>query len=575
MRIALTSGAYQNRSLIASAQRQINLYSEANPPGSQAPVPATLYPTPGLVLLGTPPVIGPCRGVYRATNGDLYACVGENVYYVNSSFIFTFLGSIPYQTTNVSFSDNGIVVIIVDGTKVGYCIDITPPSVSGNPIPRTWGTIKDPNYLGSNFVDYNTTYFIFNLPVTYELYISLSEVSFSLLTQTSVGSGIISNSGTGGSNGTYYGVAFTGGSGIGAAGDITVQGGVVTGVTVDPGGQGYAIGDVLTAPATQIGNVSGFTYTVATAAPAFDPLDIAAKSGSADAIARVIVVYNTLWPIGELTTEGWINSGAADFTFQPLPGVFIEHGCVAPFSVAANDRSAFWLSQDRQGQAIVLKLVGYNVERISTHAIEATFQAYSKISDAIGFTFQQDGHVFYILTFPTANATWGMDIQTGQWFEWAYTDDNGNLNRHRASSCCFAYGQNIIGDWQNGNLYALSSSAYTDNGQPITRIRSFPHLIEDGARVTYTSIIVDIQVGTLAGSVLSDPPQISLRWSDNRGATYGNPVEQSLGSEGDYLASVKWNRLGMARDRVFEVSWSAPMNTALQGAFIEMIKHKS
>jgi hypothetical protein len=575
-RIPLLGGAYQSRSVISSAQRCINLYPEINPEEGQAPVPVTTFQTPGLNLLATAPNVGEYRATYRATNGDLYAVVGTQVYYVDPNFAFHLLGSIPFNSTPVSFADNGIVVVIVDGTTLGYCIDITPPSISGLPIPRTWGTISDPNFLGSNFVDYNTTFFIFNKPGTFDLYISLSEVSFALLTQTSIGQGNISNAGTGGTDNTYFGVALTGGHGTGATADITVQGGVVTGVTIDTGGEGYALNDVLSAVSATIGGVTGFTWTVTSPmAPAFDPLDIAAKSGSADAIARVIVVYNTLWPIGLLTTEAWINSGAADFTFQPLPGVFIEHGCVAPFSVAANDRSAFWLSQDRQGQAIVLMIQGYNAIRISTHAIEAIFQGYARLSDAIGFTFQIDGHIFYAITFPTANATWLFDIQTRQWCEWAYTDANGNLNRHRANCACFAYGQNIVGDWQNGNLYALSSTAYTDNGNPISRIRTFPHEIEDGSRVTYCSFIADIQVGTLAGSVTSAPPMISLRWSDDRGATFGNAIEQSLGSEGQYLTSVKWNKLGMARDRVFELSWSAPMNTALQGAFVETIKHRT
>lgn len=574
-RVPLLGGAYQSRSVIASAQRSINLYPEINPQEGQAPVPVTTFQTPGLDLLATAPNVGEYRATYRATNGDIYACVGTQVYYIDQNFVFHLLGSIPYNSMPVSMADNGIVVVIVDGTTIGYCIDITPPSISGLPIPRTWGTIADPNYLGSNFVDYNTTFFIFNRPGTFDLYISLSEVSFAMLTQTSIGTGAISNAGSGGTDGTYFGVPLTGGHGSGATADVTVQSNVVTGITIDTGGEGYALGDVLSAASADIGGVTAFTWTVGTMAAAFDPLDIAAKSGSADAIARVIVVYNTLWPIGLLTTEAWINSGAADFTFQPLPGVFIEHGCVAPFSVAANDRSAFWLSQDRQGQAIVLMIQGYNAVRISTHAIEAIFQAYPRLSDAIGFTFQLDGHIFYCLTFPTANATWLFDIQTRQWCEWSYTDSNGNLNRHRANCACFAYGQNIVGDWQNGNLYALSSTAYTDNGNPISRIRTFPHEIQDGSRVTYMSFIADIQVGTLAGSVSANPPMISLRWSDDRGATFGNAVEQSLGSEGQYLTSVKWNKLGMARDRVFELSWSAPMNTALQGAFVETIKHRT
>lgn len=488
MRIPLIGGAYQSRSLIASAQVSVNLYPESNPAESQAPVPVTQFLTPGLTLLSTAPNVEGVRATYCATNGDLYVCVGAKVYYVNQSWQFTLLGTIADAPTPVSFSDNGIVVVLVDGSDNGYCIDITAPAV-----PRTWGQINDPNFLGSNFVDYIDTYFVFNQRMTYNLYISLSEVSFAML---------------------------TGGS-------------------------------------------------------AFDPLDIAAKSGSADFIQRVDVVFRTVWPIGTKTTEGWIDSGAADFPLQPLPGVFIEHGCIAPFSVANFDRSAFWLSQDRQGRAIVVQIQGYNVVEISTHAIVTVFQGYAVISDAIGFTFQQNGHVFYGLTFPSANATWLVDIQTKQWSQWGYTDSNGQLIRHRANCCAFAYGTNVVGDWQNGKLYKLDYTNYTDDGQPIVRIRSFPHMIEDGARVIYDSFIADMTVGTSLVNTSDDPAVVSLRWSDDRGATYGNPVTQSLGGQGQYLISVRWNKLGMARDRVFELSWSAAANVALNGAFMEFRKLRS
>ena len=496
VRIELKGGPYQSRSVIASAQRAINVYSETNPQDSQAPVAVTIYPTPGLKLLATAPNIQGYRGCYRATNGDLYVCVGPKVYYVNSSWQFTLLGTIAEAATPVSFTDNGIVVVLVDGTTTAYCIDITPPAISTVPVPRTWGVVGDPNYLGSNFVDYIDTFFVFNQPGTFNLYLSRSEVSFAMLTDTTAGT-------------------------------------------------------------------------------AFDPLYIAAKSGSADAIQRVLVVYRTVWPIGTLTTEGWIDSGAADFPLQALPGVFIEHGCVAPFSVARHDKNAYWLSQDRDGHAIVVKIDGYSVVRVSTHAIESIFQTYNIITDAIGFTFQQEGHVFYIITFPNANVSWGVDLQSGQWFQWAYTDPDGNLIRHRANACAFAYGKNVVGDWQNGKLYALQSDVFTDDGQPIVRIRSFPHLIEKGDRVSYTSFTADIQVGTDVGSMTDNPPQISLRWSDDRGVTFGNAVLQSMGSEGQYLTSVQWNKLGMARDRVFELSWSSAVNWSLNGAFIEYFKHRS
>jgi len=67
-----------------------------------------------------------------------------------------------------------------------------------------------------------------------------------------------------------------------------------------------------------------------------------------------------------------------------------------------------------------------------------------------------------------------------------------------------------------------------------------------------------------------DPPMISLRWSDDRGASWSQPLTQPLGQAGQTEINLQWRRLGMARDRVFELSWSSPVKTALNGAFIDV-----
>lgn len=68
-------------------------------------------------------------------------------------------------------------------------------------------------------------------------------------------------------------------------------------------------------------------------------------------------------------------------------------------------------------------------------------------------------------------------------------------------------------------------------------------------------------------------PAVGLRWSDTRGQTFGNPVAQALSS--DPLTQLQWNRTGYARDRVFELFWSAAAKTALNGAFVFVEPWKS
>ncbi|WP_369050355.1 hypothetical protein [Burkholderia gladioli] len=474
MRVALTLGAYAAKSLIAEAQRCVNLFGEQNP--KDAPFPFTYYPTPGLTLVSTPPAAGESRGIYTATNGKRYEVVGPTVYYVDSANVYTKLGTLNSIGGPISMVDNTFHVFIVDGTSAGFTVELAT---------NTMAQCTDPAFYGADKVDYVDGYFVFNKPGTQQFYIS-----------------------------RYA--------------DIT-----------------------------------------------FDPLDIASKSTYSDNLVTLAVMHREVWLFGELTTEVWFNTGASDFTFGRLPGVYIEHGCAAKHSVAKIDLALFWLGKDLQGQAVVFAGRNYEAVRISTHALEQEMSSYAAINDAIGFSYMQNGHAFYMLTFPTANKTWGYDITTEQWHQRAFLMPDGTLARHRMNCHSVNAGRNLVGDWQTGAVYALDPNAYTDNGQPIQRIRSFPHLTgSDGNRVLFRQFIADMQVGAGMPDDSRDP-LLSLRWSDDRGATWGNPIMASMGRRGEFRTSIQYQRLGYARDRVFELSWSEPVATALNGAWIDVSRART
>jgi hypothetical protein len=322
-------------------------------------------------------------------------------------------------------------------------------------------------------------------------------------------------------------------------------------------------------------SLSLVNFSLLTAGISFDPLDIAAKSGSADPIVSIIVLHQNLWLIGALTTEIWIGTGAADFFFQQVQGAYIDHGCAAAYSASNMDVVAFWLGQDRQGFGIVFQGTGYDVSEISTPYIVSQFQSYITLADAIGGCFQVEDHAFYALVFPTQNVGWLYDLTTKQWCEWGVLDANGDLDRPRANCFMFAFGKVLVGDFANGKIYQLRGDVYTDNGSAIYRLRTFSHMIDDGNRVTYKQFTAAMQVGTATPpDPLIDFP-IFLRWSDDGGITFGQPIEQSLGKGGQFKTQAQWNRLGLARDRVFELTWSAPFNTALNGAYIDIDAHNS
>jgi hypothetical protein len=194
-----------------------------------------------------------------------------------------------------------------------------------------------------------------------------------------------------------------------------------------------------------------------------DPLDFASAEGSPDGVVGLIADHRELWVFGTDSVEVWYNSGAADFPLQRIQGAFNEIGCVSAYTIAKMDNGLFWLGTDARGQGIVYRANGYTGVRISTHAIEYAIAQYGNISDAIAYTYQQEGHAFYVLTFPSGNATWVYDVATQAWHERAGFD-SGEFMRHRSNCQCNFGGNIIVGDFQNGNIYTLDLDVYADNG---------------------------------------------------------------------------------------------------------------
>jgi hypothetical protein len=304
----------------------------------------------------------------------------------------------------------------------------------------------------------------------------------------------------------------------------------------------------------------------------FDPLDIANKVGGADLLQCAAANAGNILLIGTLTTEVWYNAQGADFVFARVPSVFIEHGTPAVYSVVQNDVGTYLLSQDDDGGTIIAKIVGYQFQRITTHAIEAVLGTYATLTDCIARTYQMEGHAFAAFTFPTGDATWVWDEGSQLWHEETWTDDDGLEHRHRAQCGAYAYGFNWMADWENGDLYQADFNTFIDEGDvdhPIVFRRGFQHLVRDGKRTSYTKFIAAMQAGAAPGLLSGDDPLVSLRFSDTKGYSWSDPISDSFGATGEYGKQVTFWQLGLAADRVFELFWSAPYQTALMGAYIE------
>ncbi len=302
-----------------------------------------------------------------------------------------------------------------------------------------------------------------------------------------------------------------------------------------------------------------------------DPLDFASAEGSPDGVVAILSNFREIWVFGTNSVEVWYDSGATDFPLQRIQGAYNELGCAAAFSVAKMDNGVFWLGKDARGQGIVYRANGYTGQRISTHAVEWHIQTYGNISDAVAYTYQQDGHSFYVLTFPSANKTWVYDVATNAWHEragWV----NGEFTRHRSNCQMFFNSEVIVGDYENGKLYAFDPTVYADDGQIQRWLRSWralPTGQNNLKRTAHHSLQLDCESGVGLNLGQGSDPQAMLRWSDDGGHTWSNEHWSGMGKIGEYYRRVFWRRLGMTlklRDRVYEVSGTDPVKIAIMGA---------
>jgi hypothetical protein len=300
-----------------------------------------------------------------------------------------------------------------------------------------------------------------------------------------------------------------------------------------------------------------------------NPLAFANADASPDLLQTIATINGELWVFGTNSIEVWSNVGTTPFPFAPIQGSFNETGCAAIDSVATLDNSLFWLGKDSRGQGVIYRSNGYRPERVSTHAIEWQIQRYSDISDAIAYTYQQDGHAFYVITFPTGNATWVYDVSTQAWHERASWDGSA-FNRHIATCQAFYEGQTLVG-CTDGTVNILSTDVYKDVETTSRWLRSWRALPTGQNNLKRTAQhSVQIDCNSYIDDDDSPDPPISLRWSDDGGHNWNDNAREAIMSTIiNPSRRVIYRRLGMTtslRDRVYEISGTAAVPVFIMGA---------
>jgi hypothetical protein len=314
----------------------------------------------------------------------------------------------------------------------------------------------------------------------------------------------------------------------------------------------------------------------------FNALFFALKDAAADNLVAVMENKELLWLIGDKTTEIWYNAGGAPggvgatFAFQRLTGTLIQAGCKAKHSVSRfgipGQEGLIWFGRSERGENVIILTQGFQDTVVSNPAFGNEVANYSVTDDAIGYTYQEDTHEFYVLTFPTADVTWVYDSQSGLLHKrLSYDPYAKQFHRHRSNCFMNFAGMRMVGDYENGAIYWLTRTAYTDAGWPLLAKRRAPHVWDKGqrGRVFMQSLQLDFNVGQGNASGMGSNPVCTLSISRDGGHTFGNRVPAPMGQIGEYRTRTMWRRLGWGRDNVFDIEVIDPVNRDLVGATLK------
>lgn len=498
---------------------------------------------PGIVTWSTPNTNGPVRGMWMM-EGILYAVVGGNLYSINPLGQSNLLGSGIIGEGRVHMTDNSeCLVIIIPGTTTAYTYSQTvtttaitftsPPTGTTGNLQTNW-TLPSGEY-GITFSDGEYQIGLFensaqtigwetpltgNPTATATVNTGFGSYKLQQLTNPAF---------------TFYGAlncAFI---------DAYI-------VFLALNGREFFNSD-----AQVVSGTGPVTFTTAGVFP---------REFGTDLFVGMAVDHRQVIMFGQLTSEVYIDTGNSQGTpFSSAPNNFMEIGCAAGETIAKQDQSVFWLANDRT----VRRMNGVTPVRVSNHGIEAILeQAY--IADAYGFQYSIGGHLFYVLTLPTAGRTLAYDCTTSEWHELS----SAGIGYWRPFCAISAYGMWLVGDSQSGQIGYVDTQVFTEFGSTRTAIWTHQPVYVVHQRLRHNRFEVILGTGKSPLTGQGSNPLLTLQISDDGGNTFRTMPTKTLGLTGEYLQRAVWYRLGMSRERVYQLSISDPVETWVVDATVEV-----
>lgn len=290
---------------------------------------------------------------------------------------------------------------------------------------------------------------------------------------------------------------------------------------------------------------------------------------SPDNLVSLLSDHGELILGGSRSMEIYYNSGNANFPFERITQAVMQVGIAAAHTLKSFDNNVLWVSEDEKGGRFIYKMSGaYRPQRVSNQAVERALAGAENISEAYAWVYKQEGHEFYVLNVPGLPTSWVLDAATNLWHERMYFNPQLSQEElHRGSCHTFFNGMNLVGDRESGKIYKMRLDHYSDDGDELHALRITPHISNEGMRLFYADLHLDMENGVGLVTGQGSDPVVMMRYSDDGGRKWSNERSASFGKIGSYNTRARWTRLGSSRDRVFEFRITDPVQRCIIGCY--------
>jgi len=304
---------------------------------------------------------------------------------------------------------------------------------------------------------------------------------------------------------------------------------------------------------------------------AYNALDFGSAESNPDGTETPVVFNNQLFIMGEVTGEGFTNTGNVDFPYE-RSGLFLNQGTTSPFSVIVTPQTFMYIGGGKNESPGIYLFESNHTVKFSTNAIDELLQDLTptELANVVGWSYAQSGHYFVGWNLPTTAIVY--DTTTGLWHErrsqYLGFDGVPVKTTYRSTGFVRAYGKLYAGDNVDERIGIVSPDTFDEYGNQIARVAvTQPFHNKMGPFfVPYLELLVESGVG----NATSPDPKMMLERSLDGGRTWLAPRMRPIGKQGEYQRRVVWRKNGrVSQTDMYRFTLTAPVKPVIIGLFTD------